>query len=172
MFIVEDGTGVEDANSYVTVEYANTYFSTRNNLSWKGEDSEKESFLILATDYIDARFGALFIGQRTTSTQALEWPRVVKNHYTGASVSTYPKKLLRACCEYAVRAINAALMPDLNIDSSGMILVQTTKNLNPLQAGYQVVSRGLGSTSLLYRPYPAADILLRELLIRTNRVYR
>ena len=33
-FIVEDGTNVENANAYVTVEFADSYFEDKGNTFW------------------------------------------------------------------------------------------------------------------------------------------
>ena len=48
-FIVEDGTGVEDANSYTSVAFADAYFADRNNTTWSGASvADKEFALVKA----------------------------------------------------------------------------------------------------------------------------
>jgi len=61
------------SNSYVSSSEADAYFETRNHSAdWETvEDPEK--FLITATNQIDWFFK--FNGSRTSSDQALEWPR-------------------------------------------------------------------------------------------------
>lgn len=35
-FVVEDGSGIANANAYITVAYADEYFSDRGNADWAG----------------------------------------------------------------------------------------------------------------------------------------
>ena len=52
--IPEDGTGLASANAYVSIEFADEYFSARKNEAWAGLDSAaKEAAIIKATDYIE-----------------------------------------------------------------------------------------------------------------------
>lgn len=62
--IVEDGTGVLNANSYVGIPYSFQYLSARGKLtSWAAQTREaQEAALVSATDYIDKRFGTKFLG--------------------------------------------------------------------------------------------------------------
>lgn len=62
--IVEDGSGVLKANSYVGLAYAYRYLQQRNRLTdWTtASTSDQEAALISATDYIDKRFGLKFLG--------------------------------------------------------------------------------------------------------------
>ena len=53
--IPEDGTGLANANAYVSVEFADEYFSARGNQTWAGLGSaDKEAAIIKATDYLEA----------------------------------------------------------------------------------------------------------------------
>jgi hypothetical protein len=64
--IVENGTGVLKANSYVGLAYAQTYLQDRgkNVVPWStASKAQKEQALIKATDYIDKRFALKFLGQ-------------------------------------------------------------------------------------------------------------
>jgi hypothetical protein len=66
--IVEDGSGVLKANSYVGLAYAQTYLLDRgrNVTPWSTSNrAQKEAALIAATDYIDKRFALKFLGQPT-----------------------------------------------------------------------------------------------------------
>lgn len=64
--IVEDGTGILKANSYVGLSYAYNYLSSRNRVvTWVSASREaQEAALISATDYVDKRFGMKFLGDR------------------------------------------------------------------------------------------------------------
>lgn len=73
--VVEDGTGKADANTYVSLTDANTYLEDNPYVSvWTAAaDDVKTWALITATRLIDTYMS--FIGSKTTTTQALEWPR-------------------------------------------------------------------------------------------------
>lgn len=62
------------ANSYVTEAEADTYFDERTTATaWASEATDdKERYLITATRRIDSE---RFDGYKTTTTQALKWPR-------------------------------------------------------------------------------------------------
>jgi len=168
-FVVEDGTAKADATSYVTIVEADEYFADRGMTGWTGEDAVKQSALIKATDYIDGRFGQRFIGSKKTTAQALAWPRTGAADFADTDI---PVKLRRACCEYALRALTSELAPDLKVDASGLTVVATKKKVGPIETEFTVPQSGLGSTPMLFRPYPAADMLLRGLVYSASQVIR
>lgn len=140
-----------EGNSFATLSFANSYFAERAILTWKGTDAVKEAALVRATDYIDTRFGDRF------TCEALELEEI-------------PVNLQRACSEYALRALSAALAPDPVLDASGVSVVTVAKTLGPLEKKFQVLGSGVPQ---ILRSYPAADMLLRGLLIPiTGRTYR
>jgi len=110
-FIVEDGTGLLNANSYATVEYADVYFVERNVSAWSDLFSNvKQSALIKATDYIEMRYTTKFKDSKLfPDVQALSFPR------TG--VVAIPTNLLKATCEYALRASVGELTPDIAVSN-------------------------------------------------------
>lgn len=166
-FTVEDGTGVADANSYAALDFANDYFTERAVAGWTGADDVKQAALIRATDYIEGRFGQRFIGDKVDAAQSLSWPRTDAGDYGEDEV---PIKLQRATCEYALRALTAALAPDPLVDDSGVTVVTVRKKLGPLEKQLQVVGSGYPQ---LIRAYPSADMLLNGLLNpAAGRVYR
>jgi hypothetical protein len=69
--VVEDGTGVDGANSYVTLLEASAYHTTMGN-DW----ADDEPALIRATRYIDNRYRRFWPGTRVYGRlQGLDWPR-------------------------------------------------------------------------------------------------
>ena len=71
--VIEDGTIVEDANSYVDLEEADEYFE--NNSTWNAlTDAEKTDRLFFAAIYIENLYR--FIGSISDQTQNMRWPRV------------------------------------------------------------------------------------------------
>lgn len=160
-FVPEDGTGFPDANSYGFVEDADDYFTDRGNAAWIAfPDEKKQACLIQATDYIDSYYGARFIGTPTTTTQALEWPRTDAE---GFDADEIPEELKRATYEYAMRASVGPLMPDPIVGSAGVGVVTVKEKVGEIEREYQPIG-GYGAQVMYYRPYPAADLLLQDLL--------
>lgn len=64
--IVEDGSGIYEANSYAGLSYAHSYLHRRNRHTiWDAASTAvREAALIAATDYIDKRFGSQFLGSK------------------------------------------------------------------------------------------------------------
>lgn len=113
--IVEDGTGLADAETYISVADADTYHSQRANAAWALLDTPaKEAALRNATDYMMATYGPRWLGERVSATQALDWPRfdVVARGFAIAS-NSIPAEVQRACAELALRASSAELAPDV-----------------------------------------------------------
>lgn len=163
-FVVEDGTGIPDANSYVEVEFADTYFSERGITAWAGGATQKQTWLIQATDYIDQVFGSRFVGTRMTLVQSLAWPRIFAVTRSGLNLAdgTIPSALQRACSQYALRAIKGPLMPDPIVSAEGFNVVTSRKKIGPIEKEFKVM--GSNGSPILIRSYPAADSLMTELL--------
>lgn len=167
-FVVEDGTGKPDANSYGAVADADVYFADRGVVDWTGDDSTKQGALVRATDYIEERFYGNFAGQATTDVQALSWPRQYAFNFGKNEI---PATLKKACFEYALRALTQVLAPDLVLDG-GFARVKTEETIGPMTDKFAVPSKGPGSDVMLIVPYPAADMLMRPLLVYSDRVIR
>ena len=169
-FVPEDGTGLAEANSYCAVAFADSYFADRGNALWAAATTgNKEVALIKATDYIEGRFGDRFVGDKATTEQALQWPRINSDFAS----DVIPTNLKKATAEYAVRALSAVLAPDLAVDASGVITHATRKKVGPIETEFAKVTTGLGSSVMLFKPYPAADMLLKGLVVNVSgRVIR
>lgn len=160
-FIVEDGTGKPDANSFASVEFADSYFADRNIIAWSGSEPEKQGWLIQATDYIITRFYGRFYGEMEYSAdpaQALPYPRIVAYVSVGM-----PLNLLKATAEYALRAKKGSLAPDAVYTASGQVIQAQKKKVGPIETETTYAS-GTGGSANLLRPYPAADMLLKGLV--------
>jgi hypothetical protein len=74
--ILEDGTVVANANSYVTVADADTYHALYANTDWAAVASQdKEDACIIATQAVDLIFGEQFASFKYQDVQSLLWPR-------------------------------------------------------------------------------------------------
>lgn len=114
--IVEDGTGLPEAESYVSVNDADAYHDARGNVAWTGDEAAKEAALRRATEYLDGLYRTRWLGQAATLAQGLCWPRAYARIPGGYLPSdALPKALARSCCEVALREIQApgGLTPDI-----------------------------------------------------------
>lgn len=152
--IVEDGSVVADANSYVTLAFAASYHTLRANEAWgdAGED-ERVAALIKATDYIDTRWR--FVGSRTDEAQTLEWPRDDATDINGFDQEdNVPTVVQQTVAEYALRALTAPLLPDPTPDENGKYITLKREKVGPLEEETRF-SDTKGVKTI--QPYPAAD---------------
>jgi len=166
VMIVEDGSGVDGANSYVSVEYADAFFDARGRSDWHSNADHKEKALIKSTDYIDAVFGYRFKAQKFDPFQPLEFPRFgLYDRYQNVVIGI-PDNLKKATCEYAVRVISGSeLLQDPNLSTTDFLLQSKKVKVGPIEEQY--------SYDMSNRPYkklyPAADNYLRDYI--DNRLY-
>ena len=104
--VVEDGTGLSNADSFVSVAYADTYFTTRGVTAWASL-TNKEALLIKATDYIEAVYSEAWKGVLLLDTQSLSFPRIIDD------ATAYPDRLKKAVCELALKANDGDLLVDV-----------------------------------------------------------
>src|SRR4051794_18796289 len=114
--IVEDGTGLAGAESYISVVDATAYHAARGNTSWASlaSDTVREQLLRKATAYMVQVYRAAWAGYRFSTTQALDWPRSyvpIPDALGGyGSIPAYlawtvvPNDVKNACAELALRA--------------------------------------------------------------------
>lgn len=116
-FVVETGQGLENANAYIDVAFADGYHADRGHVAWTSYTTQqKEQAIVRATDYVDKRFGRHFRGSRRSQQQNLEWPRLDAfddSWLLLAASNEIPRELKRAVAEYALRAaLLGELAPD------------------------------------------------------------
>lgn len=122
--IVEDGTVVANANSYVSEADLTTY-ATERGITLTGTLSV---LLIKAMDYIE---GQDFIGYKSIDTQPLQWPRygaVIDGYEISSSV--IPKELKDAQMSVAV-SISSGADPLSTVDRS-----IKSESLGPMSTEY------------------------------------
>lgn len=75
--IIEDGTVVANAQSYVTLAEANLFFKPYGDASsWNLADNvNKEAALISGAQYMQQKLRLLWKGSRVNAFQSLDWPR-------------------------------------------------------------------------------------------------
>lgn len=109
--IVEDGSIVAGADSYISVNDATQYHAARlHRASWATADATtQEQALITATQFVDAYIR--FYGSRVSQDQPLEWPRKDVYDRDGRLLPSdeIPQRLKDAVCEQAFAALTTDL---------------------------------------------------------------
>lgn len=114
--VVETGSGLPNADSYVSVAEADTYhLAFTSGTAWSSATTtDKERALRVATQFIDTRYGPRFQGRRVDLQQSLQWPRAWVTDNDGFDIASdvVPTKVRHATCELARRALSADLVTD------------------------------------------------------------
>lgn len=75
-FIVETGSGVVSANALCSIAYFVAFHEARGNTDASEADEDAiATWIIRATDYLQAVYGQRWAGQPVSLTQSLAWPR-------------------------------------------------------------------------------------------------
>lgn len=150
MIVIEDGSGVVDANSYVTVaEYRG--YATPRGVTLPVSDTDCETQIILAMDYLEIQPWA---GYPTYPDQALAWPRSGV-YISGSEIAddAIPGKIKFAQMQLSIQ-VNAGveLMPTIGAE----VAVKREK-VGPLETEYDTSNVGMmpyfRSVSALLAPY-------------------
>jgi len=131
--VVENGTGLSNANSYVSIAEADAYFVDTDPTWGLLTDPSKTTHLIKATRFIDGRYRTRFAGVRLRGrTQVLEWPRSGVQDIQGYPLQGVPIEIKNATCESALRDIIGDLIPD--VDRGGM---ERAVTVGPIKIEYE-----------------------------------
>lgn len=144
--IVEDGTGIPDAESMASVAFADDYHAKRGNAGWAAIAGEatKEQLLRKATDYAVDLYAGLWAGIPATDHQNMPFPRIVGGINIGLPVS-----IQQAIAELALVAKTSPLTPNI---SRGKKKVK----IGPLEVEYDgnsPVATAFTSASLKFAPF-------------------
>lgn len=152
--VVEDGSGVTNANSYASIADLDSYAEYRLDLSGY-TTAQKESALVIASaDWVDGYHS--FRGDKLVSTQGLKFP---------TDVDGLPDDVVTAALKAALLQLQGLLLVDLSAASQSGDVESESKSVGPLSKSVTYVkgstqrySRVLPTdlTSLL-RPYLAAS---------------
>jgi hypothetical protein len=155
---VEDGTGLANAESYVSVADAGAYAAARGLIfpvSTAPEIALAEQALRRATEWIDAKYGARFAGTWAVDGQALAWPRLYANYRLAALPSDeVPPQIIAATVQAAVRELAApgSLTPDV---TPGKIKKRVRVE-GAVEVEYAAGSGGVASQTLAILVLPVA----------------
>ena len=165
-FTLEDGTGIAEANSYMSVAEFKTYHNDRGNvINDLGGDGGIQQALIRGTDYIEQRWGTLFMGSREFDEQPLAFPRVNLYDRDGDLVQGIPDRLKFALAEYALQAKSSALFLEPTVDATGLRIRR--QKIGPIEQEFMP-----GDIPKTTRSLPAADKWLQEYVVPGGRTMR
>lgn len=126
--VVETGACDPAAESYCSVDAADSYHAKLGNTAWAALTIEaKEIALRKATNFMLQRYREKWDGYRRTVAQALDWPRTEVRRrdapttygsvrgfmLTYYSIYEVPAIVIQACAELALRSVTQELLPDL-----------------------------------------------------------
>lgn len=166
-FVVEDGTGLTDSNSYLSVVDSIQYHENHAApATWTAlSSSDKEKHIRIATQYIDAVYGPRLKGVRKTDSQALLFPRYGVYSEDGYCYSTteVPQAVKDATAELALRSLTESLI----VDQTDASLVVKDIKVGPIE-----IKKEYSGGSLSQKKYSIADALMQDLLEGGYRIYR
>jgi hypothetical protein len=158
-FIVENGTNVAGANSYVTLAYFNTYCTVHGDDISALSDEAKKVLIIKGTEFVDNFF--LWKGSRKYTSQPMAFPRNGIYDRNREEVTGIPEGLKKAVCEASFIAKSKNLWNtksrkgDVSSEAvSGAVSVSYFQNED-----YKTNNAGTTYTSV----YESVNILLRGL---------
>lgn len=160
--IVEDGSGVANANTYVDLAYLQTYADNRG-LVLPTEDTDKEIYLLKAMDYLEGRRSD-FQGSKAVDDQAFQWPRKnVQVDCVDVAIDLIPEELKKAQCQLVVeQQARTKLYPTPRFSSSEGFVTQ--KTVGPLTKKFSVDGKGTVSSSHPIR-IASVELFLRPLTV-------
>jgi hypothetical protein len=156
---VEDGSVVENANSYASIATCNAYHTALGNTAWTGTDAAKEAAILRAMAYLEA---LTWRGRKYTYEQPLEWPRanVVLGGYL-IETDEVPQKVINALCESALVEIEEANALRPALDRGGQVTSFTLTG---------VLSETYASGAPAGKTYPAIIGMLRGLTYGSSNI--
>lgn len=151
--IIEDGSIVANANSYVDLADARAYAVTVGE-TLPADDGELEALLIKAKNYLEA-LRDKYKGNKVSSTQSLQWPRYpVKIDGFEIAADYIPAELISAQSQLAIDQNNGI---DIQPNKEGAFIIK--EKVGPLETEYSQ-SVGTGTQPTL----TTVDALLNPLL--------
>ena len=166
--IVEDGTGLPDADSYVAVSEFETYAENYNIDISSYSDESIEAAARKATQYIDRTYEGRWPGTKVNGRdQALSWPRENAYDQTGELIADdeVPDEVIEATLECWAKELTTpnTLTPVVSTNS-GQVIRET---VGPISREFA----NTGSTTTTTRAVlPSVDDLLKNIVGNSGSV--
>lgn len=135
--VVEDGTGLSTAESYISVADAETRLDNLGDSTFSGSTTgEKEQALRKATNFMLQKYRNRWKGKRAFSTQALDWPRVdvIVDQWVTVDSDEVPTDIANACADLALLSLTETLNPVLD-------RTVVREKVGPIETEYAASSR-------------------------------
>ena len=160
--VVENGTGLPDANSYCDLDYAVEYCTMKGYTDWlKLSENQQKIFIIRGTEFVDNFY--TWKGIRHRQSQSMAFPRDDIYDDDRYPVDGIPDKLKKACIEAAfLNASSSANTLFSTKDENGKVKKQ---KVDTLEVEYfNAEQSGLSATDVDYKTiYDILNKLLKGL---------
>ena len=169
---VEDGTGLPNADAYVSVADADAYHAAQGSpTSWSSAStSAKEDGIRQATTYLDAKFARRWKGARSNELQALRWPRCNVIDLDGYLVDSksIPARLEHATAELALKVVEGDVLL-VDVANAGASTTKDRVKVGPIEVEEGFSDGSSGSQQIAF---VKARALLADFLESTSLVER
>jgi len=134
--IVEDGSGVPGANSFVTGATVAAYALARNRVFSTVDPTLSDAAVLEAADYLKNEMRYVYRGTRISYTQTMPYPRTGASEYRGPAIpsNVVPWRCCDAQCELAIRAFAVPGTLQADLDHGGKI---TSEKVDVLETAYR-----------------------------------
>lgn len=147
------------ANSYITIAQANNYMEERlYTEAWYAPAANREAALITATRLIEEQM--LWLGERATTTQALDWPRSGLTYANGVPIDplSIPVQVQRATAYYAL-----ALLQDTS-QTTTTVAAGTVKRQQIGDTSVEFFDPGAARQQVTTSPWTTMPAEMRQML--------
>jgi hypothetical protein len=170
IFTPEDGTGIEDANAFITVAFFKQYHADRGVLIASG-GGDIEKAIVRATDFMIARW--VFVGHRNSSLQGLHWPASDAQYYDGRFAIGVPIEVQQSCADYAKIELDSpgSLTITPTYDTSGANVTMKREKVGPIEEETAFGGNGIKVTFKKF-PIPDRRLMRTGLVINGNSLLR
>ena len=119
-FVVEDGSGLSAATSYLSIADMKQYWDNMGYSHASLESTAIKQYLNLSAKALDGQYGGRWPGIRGTVSQGLLWPRIGALYYDGSSIgsSTLPGEIEDAIAELAYIISQGTEVTAVNTDTA------------------------------------------------------
>lgn len=159
--IIEDGSGLQNSQSYVTVAELNAFALARG-VDLPATDPEKEALLVSASDFLQT---LNFIGRRLTREQALSWPREgVKIDGFAVAKDEIPREVKEAQLQAAVDSLTVPLLATQAAATRGAVLETSVEGAVSIKYAAPASTTQVGSIGPAGASLPRLSAILKPLL--------
>jgi hypothetical protein len=172
-FVVEDGTGLTNSNSYLSVADADALLEQDpNRESWKSWSAQqREICLRFATSYLDTKYRWYGNVYNPSAPQALQWPRTINYDDKGVEIpaGTIPAQLKRAAVFIALEMAKASSLASGSEDLTAS--VEASGAIKSFQIETLAITFDQGSAKdgggilreFLGKRYPQVELILHSI---------